>query len=159
MVSGALFCRRSNGIIRIGLNLSSLGPTVLTVENFMWRSAGVFSWTSSVHFYINDHPNVSSPTQSLPHLLSIGITTTLFLLLPILKYSVFSLRRRLKLSLNLTKTKFTIFHPRHKKVYVPLVENTATKEVVETKFFQCYYWSAPMSSSLVHCNRIILETV
>ena len=100
MVSGALLCRRSNGIIRIGLNLSSLGPIVLTVENFMWRPAGVFSWTSSVHFYVNDHPNVSSPTQSLPHLLSIGITTTLFLLLPILKYSVFSLRRRLKLSLN-----------------------------------------------------------
>lgn len=116
------------------------GPIVLTVENFMWRPAGFFSRTSSVHFYINDHPNVSSPTQSLPHLLSIGITTTLFLLLPILKYSVFSLRRRVKLSLNLTKTKFMIFHPRHKKVYVPLVvENTATKQVVESKFFQCYY--------------------
>lgn len=123
-----------------GLNLSSLGPIVLTVENFMWRPARFFSWTSSVHFYINDHPNVYSPTPSLPHLLSIGITTTLFLLLPILKYIVFSLRRRLKLSLNLTKTKFMIFHPRHKKVYVPLVvENTATKQVVETKFFQCYY--------------------
>lgn len=140
MVSGALFCRRSNGIIRIGLNLSSLVPSFLLQKILCGVPQGFFSRTSSVHFYINDHPNVSSPTQSLPHLLSIGITTTLFLLLPILKYSVFSLRRRLKLSLNLTKSKFMIFHSRHKKVYVPLVvENTATKQVVETKFFQCYY--------------------
>lgn len=85
MVFGALFCRGSNGIITIGLNLSSLGPIVLTIENFMWPPVGFFSWAPSVHFYINDHPNVSSLTQSLPHLLSIGITTTLFLLLSILK--------------------------------------------------------------------------
>ena len=42
-----------------------------------------------------------------------------------------------KLSLNLTKTNFMIFHPRQKKVYVnvPLtLENTVIKQVTETKF-------------------------
>ena len=42
-----------------------------------------------------------------------------------------------KLSLNLTKTNFTIFHPRQKKVNVnvPLtLENTVIKQVTETKF-------------------------
>ena len=43
-----------------------------------------------------------------------------------------------KLSLNLTKTNFMIFHPRQKKVNVnvPLtLENTVIKQVTETKFF------------------------
>ena len=42
-----------------------------------------------------------------------------------------------KLSLNLTKTNFMIFHPRQKKVNVnvPLtLENTVIKQVMETKF-------------------------
>ena len=42
-----------------------------------------------------------------------------------------------KLSLNLTKTNFMIFHPRQKKVNVnvPLtLENTVIKQVTETKF-------------------------
>ena len=48
-----------------------------------------------------------------------------------------------KLSLNLTKTNFMIFHLRQKKinVYVPLVmENTIIKQVLDSKLFGSYYY-------------------
>ena len=48
-----------------------------------------------------------------------------------------------KLSLNLTKTNFMIFHLRQKKinVYVPLVmENTIIKQVLDSKLFGSHYY-------------------
>ena len=93
--------------------------------------------------YINDLPNVSSLTQSLlfaddtsifcshkdaNHLVSI-VNNELAKLVIWLKVN--------KLSLNLSKTNFMIFHPRRKKVNVnvPLtLENTVIKQVTETKF-------------------------
>ena len=93
--------------------------------------------------YINDLPNVSSLTQSLlfaddtsifcshkdaNHLVSI-VNNELAKIVIWLKVN--------KLSLNLTKTNFMIFHPRQKKVNVnvPLtLENTVVKQVTETKF-------------------------
>ena len=93
--------------------------------------------------YINDLPNVSSLTQSLlfaddtsifcshkdaNHLVSI-VNNELAKIIIWLKVN--------KLSLNLTKTNFMIFHPRQKKVNVnvPLtLENTVIKQVTETKF-------------------------
>ena len=93
--------------------------------------------------YINDLPNVSSLTQSLlfaddtsifcshkdaNHLVSI-VNNELAKLVIWLKVN--------KLSLNLSKTNFMIFHPRQKKVNVnvPLtLENTVIKQVTETKF-------------------------
>ena len=93
--------------------------------------------------YINDLPIVSSLTQSLlfaddtsifcshkdaNHLVSI-VNNELAKITIWLKVN--------KLSLNLTKTNFMIFHPRQKKVNVnvPLtLENTVIKQVTETKF-------------------------
>ena len=93
--------------------------------------------------YINDLPNVSSLTQSLlfaddtsifrshkdaNHLVSI-VNNELAKIIIWLKVN--------KLSLNLTKTNFMIFHPRQNKVNVnvPLtLENTVIKQVTETKF-------------------------
>ena len=96
--------------------------------------------------YINDLPNVSNLTQSLlfsddtsvtsifgshkdaNHLVSI-VNNELAKIIIWLKVN--------KLSLNLTKTNFMIFHPRQKKVNVnvPLtLENTVIKQVTETKF-------------------------
>ena len=93
--------------------------------------------------YINDLPNVSSLTQSLlfaddtsifcshkdaNHLVSI-VNNELAKIIIWLKVN--------KLSLNLTKTNFMIFHPRQKKVNVnvPLtLENTVIKQVTKTKF-------------------------
>ena len=93
--------------------------------------------------YINDLPYVSSLTQSLlfaddtsifcshkdaNHLVSI-VNNELAKIVNWLKVN--------KLSLNLTKTNFMIFHPRQKKVNVnvPLtLENTVIKQVTETKF-------------------------
>ena len=93
--------------------------------------------------YINDLPYVSSLTQSLlfaddtsifcyhkdaNHLVSI-VNNELAKIVNWLKVN--------KLSLNLTKTNFMIFHPRQKKVNVnvPLtLENTVIKQVMETKF-------------------------
>ena len=92
---------------------------------------------------INDLPNVSSLTQSLlfaddtsifcshkdaNHLVSI-VNNELAKITIWLKVN--------KLSLNLTKTNFIIFHPRQKKVNVnvPLtLENTVIKQVTESKF-------------------------
>ena len=93
--------------------------------------------------YINDLPNVSSLTQSLlfadytsifcshkdaNHLVSI-VNNELAKITIWLKVN--------KLSLNLTKTNFMIFHPRQKKVNVNVrltLENTVTKQVKQTKF-------------------------
>ena len=93
--------------------------------------------------YINDLPNVSSLTQSLlfaddtsifcshkdaNHLVSI-VNNELAKIIIWLRVN--------KLSLNLTKTNFMIFHPRQKKVSVnvPLtLENTVIKQVTDTKF-------------------------
>ena len=106
---------------------------------FMWRPAGLNPWTSFV-YYLH---NVSSLTQSLlfaddtsifcshkdaNHLVSI-VNNELAKIIIWLKVN--------KLSLNLTKTNFMIFHPRQKKVNVnvPLtLENTVIKQVTETKF-------------------------
>ena len=92
--------------------------------------------------YINDLPNVSSLTQYLPfagdtsifcshkdanHLVSVvNNELTKIIIWPKVN----------KLSLNLTKTNFMIFHPRQKQVNVnvPLtLENTVIKQVMETK--------------------------
>ena len=93
-------------------------------------------------FYINDLPDVYSLTQSLlfaddasifcshrdaNHLVSI-VNNELAKIIIWLKVN--------KLSLNLTKTNFMIFHPRQKKVNVnvPLTpQNTVIKQVTETK--------------------------
>ena len=92
--------------------------------------------------YINDLPNFSSLTQSLlfaddasifcshkdaNHFVSI-VNNELAKIIIWLKVN--------KLSRNLTKKKFMIFHPRQKKVNanVPLtLENTAIKQVTETR--------------------------
>ena len=98
--------------------------------------------------YINDLPNISIVTQSLlfadnasifcphndaNHLLSI-VNNELAKIIIWLKVN--------KLSLNLTKTNFMIFHPRQKIVYVYVLltlENTVIKQVTETKFLRCSY--------------------
>ena len=138
MVFGILHWCGSKAILRIRLNnFSSLGP--IDLIDFMWYPTGLNSWI----VYINDLPNVSSLTQSLlfaddtsifcshkdaNHLVSI-VNNELAKIIIWLKVN--------KLSLNLTKTNFMIFHPRQKKVNVnvPLtLENAVIKQVTETKF-------------------------
>ena len=93
--------------------------------------------------YINDLPNVSSLTQSL----LFADETSIFCshkdanqLVSIFNNELAKIIIWLKvnkLSLNLTKTNFLIFHPRQKKVSVnapPTLENTVIKQVTETKF-------------------------
>ena len=105
----------------------------------MWRPTGLNPWTSSVNYL--HLPNVSCLTQSL---LFADDTNTFFShrdtdrLVSIANNELAKIVTWLKankLSLNLTKTNFMIFHPGQKKIngIVPLVmENTVIKQVVET---------------------------
>ena len=123
--------------------MSSLGPIDLIRGKFYVASRMAQFFDLLFIIYINDLPNVSSLTQSLlfaddtsifcshkdaNHLSSI-VNNELAKIIIWLKVN--------KLSLNLTKTNFMIFHPRQKKVNVnvPLtLENTVIKRVTETKF-------------------------
>ena len=143
MVFGILLWRGSKAILTIGLNLSSLGPIDLIRRKYYVASHWARFLDLLFIIYINDLPNVSSLTQSLlfaddtsifcshkdaNHLISI-VNNELAKIVIWLKVK--------KLSLNLTKTNFMIFHPRQKKVNVnvPLtLENTVIKQVTETKF-------------------------
>ena len=93
--------------------------------------------------YIDDFPNASTLNQCLCLLMiqalfvSIEMPTTLLLLLTMNLQKLDVWLKVNKLSLNITKTNFMIFHPRQKKVNVnvPLtLENTVIKQVTETKF-------------------------
>ena len=95
--------------------------------------------------YINDIPNVSSLPQSLLFADDTNIfcshrnTNRLVSIANDELAKIVTWLKAHKLSLNLTKTNFMIFHPRQKKinVEVPLVmENTIIKQVVETKFLR-----------------------
>ena len=62
---GTQLCHGSKVILRIGLNLSSLGPVNLTVAKFHVSCNRDQSLSLFCSFYTNDLPNVSSLTQSL----------------------------------------------------------------------------------------------
>ena len=143
MVFWILLWRGSKAILTIGLNLSSLGPIDLIRGKFYVASRRAQFLDLLFIIYINDLPNISSLTQYLlfaddtsifcshkdaNHLVSI-VNNELAKIIISLKVN--------KLSLNLSKTNFMIFHPRQKKVNVkvPLtLENAVIKQVTETKF-------------------------
>ena len=82
----------------------------------------------SLNLYCLLMPQISCSHKDANHLVSI-VNNELAKIIIWLKVN--------KLSLNLTKTNFMIFHPRQKKVNVnvPLtLENTVIKQVTETKF-------------------------
>ena len=93
--------------------------------------------------YINNLPNVSSPTQFLLFADDTNIfcshrnTNYLVSIASDELAKIVTWLKANKLSLNLSKTNFMIYQPRQKKITVdfPLVmENAIIKQVVETKF-------------------------
>ena len=140
MVFGILLWCGSKAILRIGLNLSSLGPIDLIRGKFYVASRraqflDLFCLLFTLMIFLmslvslNLYCLLMTQVSFVPnHLVSIA-DNELAKIIIWLKAN--------KLSLNLTKTNFMIFHPRQKKVNLNVLltlDNTVIKQVTETKF-------------------------